>query len=440
MQNKIYIIWIWGIWISAIARYFLHKWYRVFWSDKINSNLIEELIREWCDIKIWERADFISNDIEKIVYSEAIPEDNSELQKAKELGLKTISYPQTLWEITDTKKLISIAGTHGKSTTTALTSLVLKGSEVWVNTIVGTLLTEFGWKNTHFSKSEYFVIEACEYKRSLLNYKPSVAVITNIELDHLDYYKDLEDYLNAFEEYINNIRSWWFVILNGDDKNCKKLMWKRQDVNYIPVYEDYFAFGTEKIEFPKIEMQIPGKHILFDAHVAYIIWHMVWVPDINILYALENYSWAWRRMEIIWTSENGNTLISDYWHHPTEIKFTLEALREKYPSKKIFTIFQPHQYSRTLELLEEFKNCFWSTDTLIIPDIYESRDSEDDKKKINSEKLIELINHPNKQDWKWLKNTLKLIQEYDKQNPKSSVILLLWAGDVDNLRFKIKTV
>jgi len=440
MQNKIYIIWIGGIWISAIARYFLHKWYRVFWSDKINSNLIEELIREWCDIKIWERADFISNDIEKIVYSEAIPEDNSELQKAKELGLKTISYPQTLWEITDTKKLISIAGTHGKSTTTALTSLVLKGSEVWVNTIVGTLLTEFGWKNTHFSKSEYFVIEACEYKRSLLNYKPSVAVITNIELDHLDYYKDLEDYLNAFEEYINNIRSWWFVILNGDDKNCKKLMWKRQDVNYIPVYEDYFAFGTEKIEFPKIEMQIPGKHILFDAHVAYIIWHMVWVSDINILYALENYSWAWRRMEIIWTSENGNTLISDYWHHPTEIKFTLEALREKYPSKKIFTIFQPHQYSRTLELLEEFKNCFWSTDTLIIPDIYESRDSEDDKKKINSEKLIELINHPNKQDWKWLKNTLKLIQEYDKQNPKSSVILLLWAGDVDNLRFKIKTV
>ena len=180
MQNKIYIIWIGGIWISAIARYFLHKWYRVFWSDKINSNLIEELIREWCDIKIWERADFISNDIEKIVYSEAIPEDNSELQKAKELGLKTISYPQTLWEITDTKKLISIAGTHGKSTTTALTSLVLKGSEVWVNTIVGTLLTEFGWKNTNFSKSEYFVIEACEYKRSLLNYKPSVAVITNI--------------------------------------------------------------------------------------------------------------------------------------------------------------------------------------------------------------------------------------------------------------------
>ena len=163
------------------------------------------------------------------------------------------------------------------------------------------------------------------------------------------------------------------------------------------------------------------------------------MPDINILYALENYSWAWRRMEIIWTSENGNTLISDYGHHPTEIVFTLEALKNKYPDKKIFTVFQPHQYSRTLELLNEFKNCFWATDSLVIPNIYESRDSEEDKKKINSKKLIELIEHPNKQDWKWLANTLKLIQEYDKKNPNSSIILLLWAGDVDNLRYKIKT-
>ena len=166
--------------------------------------------------------------------------------------------------------------------------------------------------------------------------------------------------------------------------------------------------------------------------------HMIGISDEIILKTLSEYQWVWRRMEIIWETKNKNILMSDYWHHPTEIRLTLQALKKWYPDKKIYTIFQPHQYSRTIELLDGFINCFWDTDTLIIPNIYESRDTTEDKEKMNSEILTKTINHKNKYDGKWMKNTLRSIQEYDRENPHSSIILLLGAGDIDNLRYEIK--
>lgn len=442
MTKKVYIIWIGWIGISAIARYYLHIWYEVFWSDMSNSDLIEKLKEEGCKITIAPPSPPLEGGIEKIVYTEAVPKNNPELLKAKELWIKVQTYPEALAEIANNKKLIAIAWTHWKSTTTSLTSLVLKNSEDSVNTIVGTILKEFWNKNTYFSNSEYFVIESCEYKRSFLKYKPTVAVIINIEIDHLDYYKDLDDYISAYREFIENVRPWGFVILNWEDRNCKKLLNLRSDINYIEIYNDYFLTSWEKNFFPEINMQVPWEHILFDAKIAYTIWIMVWIQEYNILDALEDYRWVWRRMEIIWKTENWNTLMSDYGHHPTEIKLTLKALKEKQNQQggfsPLLTIFQPHQYNRTLELLEDFKTCFTDTDELIVPNIYESRDSEEDKAKINSKIFIEEINHPNKIDWENFENTLDLIKKWDKQN-NFWIILLMGAWDIDNLRQKIKT-
>ena len=445
MKKQVYIIWIGWIGISAIARYYLHIWYEVFWSDMSNSDLIEKLIEEGCNIIIWKNKDRINQNFEKIIYTEAVPKTQEELQKAVELNVQIQTYPEALAEIVNSKKLIAISWTHWKSTTTSLTSLVLKNSKESVNTIVGTILKEFWWKNAYFSDSEYFVIESCEYKRSFLKYKPTVAVVINIEIDHLDYYKDLEDYISAYREFIENVKPWGFVILNWEDKNCKKLLNLRSDVNYIEIYSDNFTHpqplpfkegGKEKTFFPEINMKIPWEHILFDAKIAYVIWIMVWVEETKIINSLEEYSWVWRRMEIIWKTKSWNTLMSDYWHHPTEIRLTLKALKEN-NNWKILTIFQPHQYNRTLELLEDFKTCFWDTDTLIVPNIYESRDSEEDKKKINSSKFVELINHSDKIDWENFKNTLILISKWEKEN-KYWIILLMWAGNIDDLRKKIE--
>lgn len=439
MKKKIYIIWAWGIWISAIARYYNHIGWEVFWSDSTSSELIDKLNSEWNKINIGEFPERIDGSFELVVYTEAIPENQSELQKAHSLWIPTLTYPQALAEIANKKKLIAIAGTHGKSTTTSITSIILKNSDIWVNAVIGTLLKEFWWRNAYFSESDYFTIEACEYKRSFLAYKPYIGIITNIEIDHLDYYKDLDDYISAYKDFIENIVPRWYVILNGNDNNCRQLLNLRHNISYIQVFEKYYILNGEKIFFPKVDMKVPWWHILYDWHIWFIVWQLLLVNNKSITQSLEWYTWVWRRMEIVWKTGNNNILISDYWHHPTEIELTLSAIKEKYSGKKIITLFQPHQYNRTIELLKWFRNCFSMTDILIIPDIYESRDSDKDKEKMSVEILLDNINHWHKINWQWLQNTLSILNNYEKDNFWNSVIILLWAWNIDNLRYKIET-
>jgi len=443
MKDKIYFVWIGWIWISALARYYLTQSYVVYWSDSVESELTKSLEKEWVNFIVWENPKILDKSFSLVIYTEAVPETGTELIKAKKLGIKLLTYPQALANIANNKKLITIAWTHWKSTTTSMTSLVLKNSDIDFTSVVWTILKEFDNKNFYYRRNsqdlEYFIIEACEYKRSFLNYKPTVWVITNIEFDHADYFNDLDDYIDSFIEYANNIIPWGFLILNWEDENCKKLIWLRNDINYIETYSDYFSHNWQQFPYPVMDIKIPWKHILYDARIALIIWHMIWIEEKNIIESLEKYNWVWRRMERIWDTVHNNILLSDYGHHPTEISLTLESLKQANIDKKILTVFQPHQYSRTYELLEWFKKCFKNTDKLIISNIYASRDTEVDIKKIDSKKLVELIDHPNKTDWKTLENTLKLIKEFDEKN-SNSIIILLWAWDIDNLRYKIKTV
>lgn len=456
-MKKVYFVWIGWIWISAVARYFNEKWWQVFWSDKTDSELINNLKKEWIDIIVWEDESRIEADFDYLVYTEAVPISQVEISKAKKLWIPIFTYPQSLALISKNNKLIAVSWSHGKSTTSSLISIILKNSSLWVNAVIWSILKEFDNKNSYFSNSEYFVIEACEYKRSFLNYKPYIWVITNIDLDHLDYYKNLEDYESAFKSFIDNIQAWGFAILNWECESSNKLYNLRKDINYVIVYKDHFSIvEKEKVSlsifsnssrnlhkwkmhiFPKIKLNIPWEHILFDAKIAFAVWIILWLTEKEIISSLETYNWIWRRSEIVWTTKNWNILMSDYWHHPSEIEPTLKALKEKYFDKRLFVVFQPHQYARTLTLLEQFKNCFSSADILIIPDIYASRDTKENMEKINSKKFVEYLNHPMKYDGQWLENTLKTIFYYDEKNPNSSVILLLWAWNVDDLRYKIE--
>lgn len=438
MNKKIYIVGIGWIGISAIARYYLHQWWQVFWSDSTRSKLTDSLISEWVDLIIWSDVSRIDTNFDMLVYTEAVSKRQAEVASAIQNQIQVFTYPEALANIVNNKKLIAIAGTHWKSTTTSLTSLVLKDSEIWMNAIIGTLLKEFDGKNTYFSESENFVIEACEYKRSFLKYKPTLGIITNIEIDHLDYYKDLEDYISAYEQFIDNIVPGGFCILNGDDENCRQLIWKRDDIAYIEIFQEVFSCNGQSFTYPNIDIKIPGQHILFDAKISYVIGHMFWLWDEEITQKLSVYNGVWRRMETIWETVHNNVFMSDYWHHPTEISLTLESIRQNNIDKNIVVIFQPHQYNRTIELLEWFKNCFRQSDILVIPDIYESRDSEQDKKDMSPEILLDHIDHDNKIFWDGLEKTADWIENYDKNNPDNSIIILLWAGDVDDLRFKIK--
>lgn len=437
-KKKIYFIGIGWIGVSALARHYISEWYEVFWSDMCDSALITKLQEEWADIIIGIDKGRINNNFEKVIYTEAIPEDQEELRQAKKLWIQLLKYNEALSEVVNMRKLIAITGTHGKSTTTSMISQILKNSQEGFSAIVGTLLKEFEGKNfyTQWNK-EYFAIEACEYKEHFLLYNPLVAVITNIEYDHADYFSSPESYTEAYKKFVTNIVPGGFCIISGEEANSQELKHVRDDIHFIEVFDNFFIVWKERIMCPEISMNIPGEHVLFDAKLAYIVAHMIGIDDKTILETLEAYSGVWRRMEHIWFTKNNNILMSDYGHHPTEISVTLDALKKWYPDKKIFTVFQPHQYSRTLELLEDFQNCFKNTDYLIIPNIYESRDTDADKKKINSKILSEKIHHPNVSDGNWIENTLKRIREYDTKNPDSSIILLLWAWNIDNLRYEI---
>ncbi len=440
-KKRIYFCGIWWIGVSALARYYLSQWYEVWWSDNSDSELIHSLICEGCDIIIWSDENRITNELEKIIYSEAVPLSQKELSKWKELDIPLLKYSQGLWEIVNEYNLIAVTGTHGKSTTSSMISQILKNSRENFVSIVWTLLKEFEWKNFYrrWEDRNLFVIEACEYKEHFLAYKPLVWVITNIEYDHADFFKTPESYVLAFKKFIDNIKPWGFCLLPGDDSNAQSLHSIREDINYISVFDWYFEFEAEKVFFPKIILHIPWNHILFDAKLAYIVGHLVWIDEITVLESLEEYSGVWRRMEKIWYTKNNNLLMSDYGHHPTEVLKTLSALKEWNPEKKLFVVFQPHQYSRTIELLEGFKDAFVDADSLLIPNIYESRDSQEDKNKMNTDIFVEHIHHSKISNWQWLDNSVKLIENYDDEHPNSSIILLLWAWNVDTLRYKIKT-
>ncbi|MDQ5968522.1 MAG: UDP-N-acetylmuramate--alanine ligase, partial [Patescibacteria group bacterium] len=179
--------------------------------------------------------------------------------------------------------------------------------------------------------------------------------------------------------------------------------------------------------------------LLHDAHLAYTVGRLLGMQDNIIVPKLESYSGSWRRSEIVGMTKNGNILMSDYGHHPNEIRPTLQAIKEKYRDKKLIVVFQPHQYSRTRELLQEFATSFDDADMLIVPNIYFSRDKKEDVEWMTVEKLIHTIrpNQPNIENGYGLENTVQIIQEYDKKNPESSVILLLGAGDIDGIRYEL---
>ena len=435
-KKEIYFVWIGWIWVSALARYYLSEWYTVYGSDSVNSELIKNLQNDGCDITIWEAPEKIHKNLELCIFSQAVPESQSEIQRAHSLWVTTLCYNVALWNIVNQYKLIAITGTHGKSTTTSMIAQIFQNSNESFKAIVGTLLKEFDGKNfytspkiqnlnesaSHLSsssKNRYFIIEACEYKKHFLAYKPSVAVITNIEYDHADFFTTPESYLQAYEKFVENIVPWGFCILYGNDTLSSSLIWKRWDIHYIVAYEKNFELITpqtwvqeqkQRFDFPEIILHIPGDHIMIDAKLAYIAWYLAGILERSMLKTLENYSGVWRRMEQIWYTKHHHLLMSDYGHHPTEISLTLEAIKKSHQNTPILTIFQPHQYSRTIELFEEFRNCFSYTDILIVPDIYESRDSDEDIAKMSSKIFTQALHHSNALDGQWMKNTLHLIK------------------------------
>jgi UDP-N-acetylmuramate--alanine ligase len=377
--KKVFFVGIGGIGISAIARMFLLEGKAIYGSDMASSEITDSLIGAGAHISIGQGFDLIPADIELIVYTTAIKHyDPKFMAQIFASGIPAKSYPEMLHLVTAGKYTIAVAGTHGKTTTTAMIAKILIDAQKDPSVIVGSLLKEYK-SNLIVGKSEYFVVEACEYERSFLNINPKVLVITNIEADHLDYYKDLADIENAFSELVSQTGS--AVVCDPSDTSISRVI----QVKSIKVI-DYTKY-LDKVP----HLSVPGIHNRKNAACALAVADFIGVEKSVADDAIAKFSGTWRRLEMRGTTKNGVIIYDDYAHHPTEIKASLEALRELYVkgNKKITILFQPHLYSRTKALFNEFAQSFNEADAVYFLPIYFAREEQDPT--VSSEILAEAV-------------------------------------------------
>jgi UDP-N-acetylmuramate--alanine ligase len=363
-HQKYHFVGIGGIGVSAIARMFSLRGKIVIGSDSSQSEITDDLQKLGIKIYTGQKAENIEKDTEMVVYSVAIKEDNPEILEAKKRGLICLSYPQLLGELSKEMFTIAISGTHGKTTTTAMVGHILKKAGLDPTVIVGSKILG---ENTNFiaGKSKYLVVEACEYRRSFLNLSPTVLVITNIEADHLDYYKDLDDIQNAFQELANKIPGKGFVVANLEDKNIDK--------NINSTKAKVLDYSSVKINK---KIGVSGKHNILDAQAAIKTADILGINEKTALKYLEDFKGTWRRLEYK-GEKNGNIFYDDYAHHPTEIKASLSALREKRPDRDIVCVFEPHQQSRTKLFFNDFVEALKLADKVFIAPIFITREIDD---------------------------------------------------------------
>ncbi len=382
-----------------------------------------------------------------VIYSQAIPENNPERKEAKRKRIPQISYPEAIGILTKTKKTIAICGTHGKTTTTALTAASFINTDQDPTIIVGSPLHELNGTNMRSGNGKYFIVEACEYRRAFLHYHPSMIIITNIDPDHFDYYKSEKDYLHAFQEFIENLARGGTLIANNDDRNIKKIFTKKYQAKLNENQQKIVWFGTtSKADYllkkegiwhqgkkiATLRLKIPGEHNRQNALAVVAAAHQEKLNIKKVLKAINQYKGAKRRFEI--KGKIGKAIvIDDYGHHPTEIKATLKAARERFgKKKKILCVFQPHQYSRTYHLLKEFGKAFKDANKVIIPNIFEARDSKKDKESISAEQLVQRI-EKNKTSATYGEGLEKTAEKIKAITKNYDVIIAMGAGDVSKI-------
>lgn len=413
--KRVHFIGIGGIGISSIARMMLLEKKEVSGSDTNDSEIIRELAKLGAKIKIGHKKENLNLKTELVIYTIAVPKNNPELIKAKELKIKTLTYPETLGLISKNLYTIAISGTHGKTTTTAMTAKIFIDAGLKPTVIVGSLLKD---QKSNFiaGNGKYFIVEACEYKRSFLNLEPKILAITNIDNEHLDYYKNLKDIQKAFWKLVSKIPKDGFLICNAKDPKIKPILKsaKCRIVDYDRINKNF-------------DLKFPGSHNIENAKVAFAIGELVNIKEQQIKKSLENFSGTWRRFDFKGTAKIGALIYDDYAHHPTEIKTTLKSFREKFPKKRLVVVFQPHLFSRTKILLNEFAESFGDADKIIIAPIYAAREKED--KTINSKTLVEKI--------KLKKGSVLTLENFEKisdylmaNTSKNDIIITMGAGDI----------
>jgi UDP-N-acetylmuramate--alanine ligase len=423
----VHLIGVGGSGMSGLAHMLVNFGARVSGTDRTPSAVTRRLSEIGATISYEESAEALPPGTETVVHSAAIPAGHPEMAAARARGCEIVKYAQMLGRVMKLKHGVAIAGTHGKSTTTAMTAHVLLSAGKDPSFVVGATCPQLGG-SARSGAGEHFVVEACEFDRSFHNLHPRSGVVLNIEEDHLDYYKDIGEINESFAKFLSQVDPHGVVLISATDSNCAAAARNVEAVveTYgVDVAADWQATGIRRFQgkahfqvsykgkkMGRLALSIAGRHNVGNATVAAAIATHCGVPWEAIAAAIESFRGADRRSQLLGTfpwrgnSDAGTrpakessqdacttnvTILDDYGHHPTEIRATLLALREHYRPQRLVCVFQPHQHSRTRFLLDDFARSFAHADVTIVPDIYFVRDSDADRRAVNSGMLVQRI-------------------------------------------------
>lgn len=447
--KKVHLIGIGGIGMSGIAEYLIKKNYKVTGSDMTISPITRRLKNMGVEIFEGHVENNLPDDAELVIYTAALSDDNPELLKAQRLNKKLVKRAEALGQIVNNKFVIAVSGTHGKTTTTAMIAKILIDNKVDPTVFVGGILEFLDGGSSRIGKSDIAVVEADEYDRSFHKLNADIAVITNIDADHLDIYKDINEIKESFKKFLLGSKKNVKVIAWGDDNNVCEVTKEVKDrtlygfnkTNDYPI-ED-ISFGKKAVSFiiddNEVRLRVLGRHNILNSSAAFLVAKELMIGDDRFNESIKTFYGVKRRLELKYS--NDIMVFDDYAHHPTEVEVSLDAVR-KNNKGRIITVFQPHLYSRTRDFYKEFGNAFQGTDILYLAKIYPAREKEIIG--VTSELILSEFKKSGKEGH-YINDNELLLNEVDLIKQPGDVIIFQGAGDITDLcekfvnRIKAKT-
>ncbi len=441
-SQHVYFMGIGGISMSGLAKILLSRGFKVSGSDRAPSELTDQLEKEGAQVHIGQRASNITEDIDLVVYTAAIHADNPEFIRCKELSLPMMSRAEFLGLLMKNySSSVAISGTHGKTTTSSMAGEILMASDLDPTLSIGGILPSING-NIRIGESGYFLTEACEYTNSFLSLFPKYGVILNIEEDHLDFFKDLNEIRTSFKRFGELLPADGVLLINAgikdykeitDSLSCKVVTFAKgnegdyyfSDLHLSKEGYSVFNFNTPTGAKIEVTLRVPGEHNVLNAVAALALADILNLDLTISAKALFGFEGAKRRFEYK-GSLKGVNIFDDYAHHPTEIKATLQAA-STYPHKNMWVVFQPHTYSRTKAFMDEFAEALALSDNVVLTDIYAAR--ENDNLGISSEDLMQKIKALGKNCWHF--KNFSDIEDFLLQNCiPEDMLITMGAGDV----------
>jgi UDP-N-acetylmuramate--alanine ligase len=438
--KKIHFIGIGGIGMSGIAEYLVRKGFTVTGSDLVLSEITKKISDKGVEIFEGHNENNLNPDTDLVVYTSAVKEDNTEFVKAKKLGIPAVKRAAILGEIVNDKILIAISGTHGKTSTTAMLAKIFIDCNLDPTVFLGGTIDFLEDGNSRIGEGKYAVVEADEYDRSFLTLRPDYIVVTNIDLDHTDIYSSLDDLKKTFVKFISGSKECVKVIGYGDDRNVLDVFCTLKNKNCYTygfgghnnfIIDESYKAGENMIfelNNHKIEISVPGRHNILNASATFILSEWLEIDRDCLARNLKSFFGVNRRLELKYNK--GIKVYDDYAHHPTEVEYSFNAVKEVAKSR-VITVFQPHTYTRTRDFYEAFAYALKGNDITILTDVYPAREKKIEG--VGSELIYDklLFIDENKV---YLKNSFdEVINLLDEVIEKGDTVIFQGAGNITDL-------